>query len=279
MLASEYNASVAGKLWHVEQLPEALRVAWHSSPQAFASRVAELQRLAGLPEDGKLGPNTLKRVGGVSAPAAKVLGIDVSGWQPIDHFSERDFARSEVGFAYVKTSEGESDSNKYAAEQTSLFHTWGIAVGFYHFGRVDLDPLKQADILCERGASLARSMKLLPYALDLEWHKKHNTLPDAAFRTWAGAFLRRLKDNDGRAPVLYSGPSFWKEHVAGRLDAEYLLWTVDYSHPEAPPTLPPGHSSWIFRQWTGKGRLSIYDGDLDLNYFNGTMPELQKLLA
>lgn len=278
--AETYNLAQSGKLWHVAQLPLPLQLAWKSGISSFTAEVVEFQRLAGLYADGKLGPQTLRRLGSVPETRRERLkGIDVSGWQPIGNFSETGLANAGLSFAYIKASQEDKTSNQYAQAQFDLFTKAGLAVGFYHFGDVSEDAHKQADLLCERAAKVAGARRTLPPALDLEWFKDHNHLPDGAFRSWAAKFLNRLADNVDRTAVLYTGPSFWKEHVAGRIEADYLLWTVDYTAPDAEPTLPPGHSVWTFRQYTGSGRSSAYPGrDVDLNHFNGDLTALNRLV-
>lgn len=283
MNAVDYNAAQVGKLWQVCQLPEPLRTAWSLGAVPFAGKVAELQRLLGLPADGKLGPTTLARIGREPVDLVVLPGFDVSGWQPIEKFDEAKLRASGMAWAAVKVSQEGKQSNKYAQAHIDLFIKCGLAVMPYHFADVSEDPKKQADLLCERGVRLFAGRPSLPPMIDLEWFEDHNKLPDSKFREWLPVHVERIRDNTGRNPVLYTGPNFWREHLdkpltnLGRVE----LFVVDYSHPEAPPTLPPGFTSWTFRQYTNKGRPAWYDDgktNIDLGTFNGDLAALKRLV-
>lgn len=281
--ATEYNAAQVGKLWQICQLPEPLRTAWSLGAVPFAGKVAELQRLLGLPADGKLGPTTLARIGREPVDLVALPGFDVSGWQPIDKFDEARLRASGMAWAAVKVSQEGGTSNKYAQAHIDLFLKCGLAVMPYHFADVSEDPKKQADLLCERGVRLFAGRPSLPPMVDLEWFKDHNQLSDTRFRTWLVDHVERIRDNTRRDPVLYIGPSFWREHLGAALPelGRVELFVVDYSHPESPPTLPPGFATHTFRQHTGSGRVPWYDGgktDIDLGTFNGDLAALKRLV-
>lgn len=280
MNAIEYNKEQNGKLWHVVQLPAPLQAAWVAGPLAFVDAIASLQQLCGLaPADGKLGPATLARIGAEPIATPTLQGVDVSGYQPPGHFDAAKLKATPPAFAYVKVSQEGFTSNKYAQWHADTFLGVGSAVGFYHFGDVSEPPEKQAELLAKKFDEIAKGRPTLPPCLDLEWLDDHNALSDAKFRDWLPRFFGRLKLLTGRAGVLYTGPSFWAEHVGAPLELDALLWTVDYSHPEAPPSLPRGFTTWTFRQYSGEGRLPWFDGKIDLDVFNGDTEALAKLVA
>lgn len=283
MTAQDYNLANAGKLWQPYQLPAPLLSAWSRGPREFVTQVEALQRLCGLPVDGKLGPQTLKRIGGAPVAAETLPGFDVSGYQPVERFDEAKLRASDMVWAAVKVSQESFKSNQYAQAHIDMFLDCGLAVMPYHFADVSEDPCKQADLLCSRGVALFRGRKSLPPMVDLEWFKDHNALADSVFRKWLPAHVQRLRDNTDRNPVLYTGPNFWREHIGSFLQdlGPVELFVVDYTHPEAPPSLPPGFTSWRFRQHTGEGRVQWYgkaQKDIDLGTFNGGRADLERLL-
>lgn len=290
MTPEAYNAANAGRLWQPYQLPPALQAAWQRGPREFVTQVEALQRLCGLPVDGKLGPNTLKRIGGAPVATETLPGFDVSGFQPIERFDAMKLRASGMAWAAVKVSQESFKSNRYAQEHIDLFLHVGLAVMPYHFADVSEDPCKQADLLCERGAQLFRGRPALPPMVDFEWFKDHNKLPDSAFRAWLPKHVQRLRDNTGRDPVLYTGRNFMAEHVgtSPKELAAFIadlgpvhLFAVDYTNPEAPPSLPVGFTSWAFRQHDGHGRVPWYGGgkyDIDLGTFNGNAAQLAALV-
>ena len=283
MTPADYNLANAGKLWQPYQLPPVLLSAWQRGPREFVTQVEALQRLCGLPVDGKLGPNTLKRIGGAPVATETLPGFDVSGFQPIERFDVMKLRASGMAWAAVKVSQESFKSNRYAQEHIDLFLHVGLAVMPYHFADVSEDPRKQADLLCERGAQLFRGRPSLPPMVDAEWFKDHNALPDSAFRKWLPAHVQRIRDNTGRNPVIYTGRNFWAEHVGGALDelGPVELFAVDYTHPEAAPSLPAGFTRYTFRQHTGSGHVPWYGAgkyDIDLGTFNGNAARLAALV-
>lgn len=282
--AVTFNNKANGTLWVVAQLPAQLGIAWATSTtrRAFALEVAKLQSMTGLGVDGKLGPKTLaaitrQKVPDVQGPS--LLGIDVSGYQNKDKFDFTALRTAGLSFAFVKVTQESFLSNKDAQWQTDLFYDMGLAVGFYHFCDASESAEKQAKLFHSSARKLAKGRPYLPLAADYEWLDDHNDIGQAKHRAWLPVMTQQLRDLDGRAPLLYTGPNAWKQFLGKvPLDlGETLLWAVDYSKPEAPPTLPPGFKTWTFRQFTGTGSIPGYRGDLDLNYFNGDELALKRL--
>lgn len=280
-----YNNRANGTIWALQQLPAPLAAAWASSGtsgKGFALEVAKLQSMLGLKVDGKLGPQTLKNICRNPVPAAPeqlLLGVDVSGYQNRPQFDFAKIRTAGLSFAFVKVTQESFNSNKDAEWQTELFYDMGIAVGFYHFCDASEPARKQAELLRTAARKLAKGRPYLPLVLDYEWFDDHNKLKQAAHRKWLVESVGALRELDGRDPCLYTGPNAWKQFLGGPLPelGNVHLWTVDYSKPEAPPTLPPGFASYTFRQFTGSGRIPGYSGDIDLNHFRGDVAALKQL--
>lgn len=254
---------------------------WDEQALAHARRVARFQSTHGLTVDGKLGPKTLAVLRAKAAPKFPE-GIDVSGWNPERLFDWPTLATAGQSFAYVKVGggEGKGYTSKAAHWQVDRFLHLGWAVGPYYFCDVSEDPVKEAERFFELRNAVFKGRPSLAMAPDLEWFDEHNHLPDAHFRRWLVLHVARLRTLDGREPALYIGPNFWKEHLGGPLPelGPVHLWTIDYSKPDEPPALPPGFTTWTFRQWTGSGKLPGYKGEkLDRNVFNGTEAELRRM--
>jgi hypothetical protein len=79
-------------------------------------------------------------------------------------------------------------------------------------------------------------------------------------------------------PIIYTGFYYWQEH--GSKDAQWAdhpLWIAQYKIDK--PTIPAPWKSYIFWQFaeTGPGRvLGAESNAIDLDYFNGTLEQLQK---
>lgn len=98
-------------------------------------------------------------------------------------------------------------------------------------------------------------------------------------RDWAGEFVDRFKQISGVNPLTYasespiiSGP--WPASVTntGLWVAKYRDMANDYNWDMSQAGSRPATGQWPFAamwQWTSKGRLDGYNGDLDLNEFYG----------
>jgi lysozyme len=56
----------------------------------------------------------------------------------------------------------------------------------------------------------------------------------------------------------------------------YSLWVAHYTN-ASNPQLPAPWTKWTFWQHTDKGTLRGIEGKVDLNWFNGSLKELQTL--
>jgi len=280
--AIQFNLRAARTLWAPEQLPDDLHVAYVQGAEMFARAVARAQQNAGLKVDGKLGPITLATLNRLQVkPVAKpyLRGIDVSGYQNRPNFDFAKLATAGLSFAFVKLTQESFRSNKDAEWQVDAFYDMGLAVGFYHFCDVSESASRQAELLHREAQKFARGRPYLPLAADYEWLDDHNHLASTAHRAWVAEMVSRLRTLDRRDPILYTGPNMWRQYLKTPIPelGDVHLWVVDYSKPEAPPTLPPGFKDWRFRQFTGSGRVPGYSGDIDLNFFNGDQAALSKL--
>ena len=107
MLSPEYNkrAEAAG-LWAAADLPPKLAIAYAVSPAAFAAAVAVAQRAAGIVDDGKLGPNTWRKLTPRTQPAP---GIPAPFGARVDSRVEA-IARFDAGLALSPHLKGHSET-------------------------------------------------------------------------------------------------------------------------------------------------------------------------
>jgi len=122
------------------------------------------------------------------------------------------------------------------------------------------------------GTSLAGH---LPPALDLE---ASGGLSTSALVAWAKAFLREVERLTGRVPVIYTGPSFWRSAMGdSREFHRHPLWIAQYS--AGGPSGTGGWPAYTFWQNTSSFRVAGITGNVDHNYFPGTLAQLQALAA
>jgi lysozyme len=194
-----------------------------------------------------------------------LLGIDVSGHQP--SISWAAVKRAGISFGWVKATEGQTfDDGSYGRHRREARRA-GIPLGAYHFARPDtdissLDPVAEADHFLE----VARPAEgdLLP-VLDLETPG----LPPARLARWAKAWLRRVERAIDRPPILYTFPSYWTDRMGNsKAFGRYPLWLASYGPDDGrvhPVRRIGGWESIAVHQYTSKGRIEGFTGQLDLN--------------
>lgn len=80
-------------------------------------------------------------------------------------------------------------------------------------------------------------------------------------RTWVDTVKKESKIQ----PIIYSYTYFIRDYLDGSL-SDIPLWLAHYDIKQ-PPDLS-GWKSWLFFQYTDKGKVSGINGDVDLNVFN-----------
>ncbi len=191
-------------------------------------------------------------------------GIDIS-----HHQRGIDLGAIDVDFVICKATEG----NGYTDEMCDTFYqkakSLGKKLGVYHFARPDLgnSPEAEADWFVKETLGYHKEAMLI-----LDWES--GNLQDTV---WARKWLDRVYSKTGVRPVIYMSASVmrsanWGDVVAG----DYGLWVANYgsnngtAQEEVFNRYPLKY--WNFYalwQYTSKGRLNGYNGNLDLNYFSG----------
>lgn len=203
-------------------------------------------------------------------------GIDISHWQ-----GEIDWAavkHSGITFAFMKATDGHGFVDKRFSENWTRSKAEGLLRGAYHFFQPTIDPREQASLFAE---SVDLDADDLPPVLDLEHHDKvtsANLIQGA--KTWLSEVQNRL----GRTPIIYTGPSFWNTFMKNRLGqappwtAEHPLWIAHYTQlPQ--PIIPKGWSRWTFWQHTDRGSVDGIKAQVDMDWFNGGLDDLQEFVG
>jgi lysozyme len=111
--------------------------------------------------------------------------------------------------------------------------------------------------------------------LDVEAYSNNNIWDNKMdhMDRFINTFITEMKKN-GHDIIIYSYRSFIDDNT-DHIFGDYPLWLASYlNDPEHyTPTLPSGWSEWKIWQFTEKGRIDGYDGDIDLDvmkneYFN-----------
>ena len=191
-------------------------------------------------------------------------GIDISHWQ-----KGIDLGAIDVDFVICKATEG----NGYTDEMCDAFYqkakSLGKKLGVYHFARPDLGNTAEAEADWFIKETLGYHKEAM---LVLDWESG-----DLTNVAWAKAWLDRVYSKTGVKPVIYMSASVmhgadWSSVVK----SDYGLWVANYGTNDGTAQesvfdrYPLKYwSFYALWQYTSKGRLNGYNGNLDLNYFSG----------
>ncbi len=213
-----------------------------------------------------------------AAPAGNALGIDVS-----NHNGRVDFdavKKDKRDFAFVLASDGESFTSDLFKNQYGGAGKAGLIRGAYHFGRPDGSATKQADHFLST-VDYTTDGKSLPPVLDLEANPNGSTcygLDHGQMKQWVEEFVGEVKDKTKRDAIIYTRSGFWRQCTGNsKAFAGNPLWIAEWGVDE--PSTIGGWKSYTFWQYSNSGKVNGVDGQVDVNRFNGSTTELEKLAA
>ena len=206
-----------------------------------------------------------------------IRGIDISHKDDVDIAS----LPADIAFVSVKATQGADIHDPafldyYHALKNDRPEIVRIP---YHFFDWQADGVAQAENLLSRGINFT-GPGTGPLMLDLE---ADGALGDFVTDNQADCiqrvddFIAHIRANCGRQElIIYSFDSFIKENLGGHTWPDTIFWVSSFQ--DTPPPFLPG---WHFQIWQYSqfGHLDgrTTGGSLDLDFFMGTMEELQAL--
>lgn len=185
-------------------------------------------------------------------------GIDISSYQ-----ADLDLGAVSYDFVAIKATEGTSYVNPYADGHFQRARAAGKKVAVYHYANGG-DPTAEADFFV---ANCRGYIHEAIFVLDWEG-------TGVEYTQWALTFLRRVEAQIGYKPAIYMS-----EYVINTYDwaqvalEDFGLWAAKYSDYEIDNNYDMSNAGkmpdvkwWPFYfmwQWTSKGHLNGYAGDLD----------------
>lgn len=193
-----------------------------------------------------------------------LLGIDVSHYQGEIDWSK--VAESGVTFAFIKATDGltvDPMAGKNADGGTNA----GLPFGFYHFWRPKDDWKAQADHFL--GTVDALDLMRLPPVLDIETGSLSEDNQQDALN-WLAEWKGYQK------PLVYVSPSYARFNLTDPAWIQYPLWSAHYT--ELPQPNTDKWPSWMFWQRQGNGSIPGISTAVDIDWFNGSQEDFQKLI-
>lgn len=188
-------------------------------------------------------------------------GIDISHYQ-----NGINIANLDVDFVVCKATEGVGYVDECCDKFYQQAKKVGKKLGVYHFARPDLGNSAETE-----AEWFLKNIKgyINEVILVLDWERGNLNNPN-----WVKAFCDKVKNETGVKPIVYMSASpansyDWSSVIKG----DYGLWIASYGSNNGQANKAPNSGKWPFYcmwQYTSKGRINGYNGNLDLNYFYGT---------
>ncbi|MER7000617.1 GH25 family lysozyme [Streptomyces sp. NPDC000410] len=224
----------------------------------------------------------------------KVTGIDTSHYNHAvkggKETARIDWAKvaQTQSFAFLKATQRTTWKDKWFAADWRAVSATSMARAPYHFfdPRSTRDGVAQADhfIRTIRAAGYTgRRAGELPPVLDVEKVPRKGggeMCPSTLRHSQVEAFLKRVKNEFGVTPIVYTRASFVKECMRndGKLFAGYPLWLARYgSGANEPQTVPGAPQQWRFWQYTETHRVPGIVTKVDHNVFSGSLSQLRAM--
>jgi lysozyme len=202
----------------------------------------------------------------VNNPFSYLPGIDVSHWNGVVDWQS--VAKAGIQFAYLKATDGATGVDKTHALNCQRCKDAGIKRGSYHFYRNDV-PVHEQFNNFEAELNLS-DVGDIPEALDVEVGPMDQAELDNVYE-----LLTELREELNVTPVLYIDLSNAVKLTDDRF-AEFPLWLADYRGID-PPVIPGTvniKAQWKFWQHTPAGSVAGIANAVDLDWFNGTIDQL-----
>lgn len=192
-------------------------------------------------------------------------GVDVSHHNGVIDFSKVASDRGDVGFIYVKATEGTDFLDRNYIANIEGARRAGIPAGAYHFFRYDTDGELQALNLVNalRGRGLE-----LPPAVDVEDWGNPDGYATALVVERLRAFLTTL-EGYGYTPVIYTNTGCYDRLIKGNFD-DSPLWIASFSDP--PLWDDRENLRWSLWQYSHRGDVDGIPSRCDLNVMNPANP-------
>lgn len=201
------------------------------------------------------------------AKGATITGVDVSYYQGNVSWSQ--VKGSGRQFAFARISDGLNYPDTTFAQNWPAMKAAGLVRGSYQFFRPSQDAGLQAQMVLDKLAA-AGGLKPgdLPPVLDLE---SADGLASSVVVAKAKAWLAKVEAAIKVKPIVYTAA--FMSNVIGTNFSGYTLWVANYQ--TTCPTMPSGWTDWHFWQSSDSGSVPGISGNVDVNFFNGTLAALQ----
>lgn len=218
-----------------------------------------------------------------------VDGIDVSNFQGNVNWNA--VLNDGYEFTFIKATEGVNFVDARFTQNITGATAAGVLAAPYHFARPDsgisnpLDPVNEANDFLAAIEPYYNTGTYLPPVLDVERFDLGMSIPQTRtfISNWVNDFSDTVLASIGVRPLIYTSQSPANTYFNSSVTSQHDLWVAWYKGTgTTDPPVPsdnPSWPEWKFWQYTDSGSVAGISGNVDLNVFNGTRPELDALLV
>jgi GH25 family lysozyme M1 (1,4-beta-N-acetylmuramidase) len=199
----------------------------------------------------------------------KVTGVDVSSHNDVKWEKAQ---AAGISFAFIRASFGETLDPKFKFNWQASKRA-GVIHGAYHILQGDIDAARQAETFLQAVQPLEDGD--LPPTLDFTVSTITATSAEkAAYLNKAKVWLEIVGQRMKRKPIVYV-PIYFREMAVDWL-GDYSLWIAQYHLQVSQPDFLKvwEQVGWTFWQYSDRGRIEGFSGDIDHNVFNGSYDDL-----
>ena len=197
-------------------------------------------------------------------------GIDISHHQGDINWSQLAMTLhgdTPLTFVFIKATEGGDHKDDHFDSNFAHATEAGFLRGAYHFYNPASDPVRQADFFI---SNVTLAPGDLPPVIDIETKPSRAQLP--VFYAQLSTFLYRLEAHYGVKPIIYTSYKYKERYLSDALFDRYPLWIAHYHVAEL-----AYKGEWTFWQHTDRAVVPGIPEKTDLNVFNGSLKDLQRL--
>lgn len=197
------------------------------------------------------------------------FGIDVSHYQGSINWTDVTKIQDSfpISFVFVRATAGSVKQDRKFKTNWKNSKQKGFIRGAYHYYRPNENSILQAN-------NFINTVKLqkgdLPPVLDIEDIPRIQSMANLkiGLRKW----LNKVEAHYGVKPILYSGESFYNDHLYKEF-SEYTSWVANYNF-----YVENIDKDWRFWQFTDKGSVRGIKEFVDVNIYNGDKEKLLQLV-
>lgn len=198
----------------------------------------------------------------------KVFGLDVSHYQGHINWDSLDRKNGDfpLDFIFIRATQGKNSTDSEFSRNWRQAGKAGLIRGAYHYYRPDENSIEQAE-------NFIKTVRLrkgdLPPVLDIEKIPSGQSMDSLkkGLKRWLGNVERYY----GIKPIIYSGDKFYSDFLKEEFKG-YTVWIANYNF-----FVDKIKPEWHFWQFTDKAAIKGIDGNVDVNIYNGSLSDIEKL--